>query len=374
MNRIGFGVLVLLLAWPALRGDDKAVDKDKPPTPKEQYQSLLKETQQAQQDFMKSLRAAKSPNEQQKAIQENTTRTAAFAARFVALAEKAPKDPVALDALTWVVQQSRTAPEKNKALDLLARDHLQSDKLGPLCQNLARAFDSRSEQMLRRILAKNPHKSVQAEASLALAQRRNTEVLFAKRLKDEPQLAQQLEAIAGKDVIEELAKADVAALEAATKKAYEEFADKYSADLPAERLTNACQRLSFEESDAVESFLRALEKDKRREVQGIACLTLAQVLKHRAESTYEKDAKAAKKLSKESEELFSRAADKYGDVKLALRGGTVGDKAQTELYELRHMAVGMIAPDIAGEDQDGKPFKLSDYKGKVVLLDFWSEF
>ena len=26
-----------------------------------------------------------------------------------------------------------------------------------------------------------------------------------------------------------------------------------------------------------------------------------------------------------------------------------------------------------GTDQDGKPFKLSDYKGKVVMLDFWSE-
>ena len=29
------------------------------------------------------------------------------------------------------------------------------------------------------------------------------------------------------------------------------------------------------------------------------------------------------------------------------------------------------APDIVGTDQDGKEFKLSDYRGKVVLLDFW---
>jgi cytochrome oxidase Cu insertion factor (SCO1/SenC/PrrC family) len=32
------------------------------------------------------------------------------------------------------------------------------------------------------------------------------------------------------------------------------------------------------------------------------------------------------------------------------------------------------APEVKGTDQDGKHFKLSDYKGKVVLLDFWSEF
>ena len=33
--------------------------------------------------------------------------------------------------------------------------------------------------------------------------------------------------------------------------------------------------------------------------------------------------------------------------------------------------VGEAAPDISGVDIDGKEFKLSDYRGKVVLLDFW---
>ncbi len=33
-------------------------------------------------------------------------------------------------------------------------------------------------------------------------------------------------------------------------------------------------------------------------------------------------------------------------------------------------AVGQTAPEIAGEDIDGKPMKLSDYRGKVVVLDF----
>ena len=31
------------------------------------------------------------------------------------------------------------------------------------------------------------------------------------------------------------------------------------------------------------------------------------------------------------------------------------------------------APEITGEDADGVKFKLSDYRGKVVLLDFWFE-
>jgi len=33
--------------------------------------------------------------------------------------------------------------------------------------------------------------------------------------------------------------------------------------------------------------------------------------------------------------------------------------------------VGQQAPEIIGEDVDGKEFKLSDYRGKVVVLDFW---
>jgi cytochrome oxidase Cu insertion factor (SCO1/SenC/PrrC family) len=38
------------------------------------------------------------------------------------------------------------------------------------------------------------------------------------------------------------------------------------------------------------------------------------------------------------------------------------------------LPVGTMAPEIAGEDIDGMPFKLSDYRGQVVLLDFWGNW
>ena len=81
----------------------------------------------------------------------------------------------------------------------------------------------------------------------------------------------------------------------------------------------------------------------------------------------------APQVLKECEKLLRRAADEFGDVKLA-SGGTVGDKVQVELDDILHLAVGKVAPDIEGEDQDGKKFKLSDYRGKVVLLDFWHQY
>ncbi len=35
---------------------------------------------------------------------------------------------------------------------------------------------------------------------------------------------------------------------------------------------------------------------------------------------------------------------------------------------------GKPAPEITGEDLDGVPMKLSDFRGKVVVLDFWGNW
>ncbi|MFC1582384.1 peroxiredoxin family protein [Planctomycetota bacterium] len=36
--------------------------------------------------------------------------------------------------------------------------------------------------------------------------------------------------------------------------------------------------------------------------------------------------------------------------------------------------IGQLAPEITGKDQDGVEFKLSDYRGKVVVIDFWADW
>ena len=88
--------------------------------------------------------------------------------------------------------------------------------------------------------------------------------------------------------------------------------------------------------------------------------------------TFEKisDREAA---GEEVEHLFGQAVEKYGDVKVP-GAGSAGEKAESELFEIRNLCIGKEAPDVEGEDQDGVRFKLSDYRGKVVLLDFWSEY
>ena len=37
-------------------------------------------------------------------------------------------------------------------------------------------------------------------------------------------------------------------------------------------------------------------------------------------------------------------------------------------------AIGELAPEIEGVDLDGVAFKLSDYRGKVVMLDFYGDW
>jgi hypothetical protein len=176
-----------------------------------------------------------------------------------------------------------------KAFTLLARDHIRSDKLGPACLRLAFGFRREYERFLRAVLQKNPHRSVQAQACLALAHFLTSRGQRLDLTREQPELAREFADLFGKDYLEELQQQDRAA------------------------------------------------------------------------------------VVKEAEALCERAAKEYGDVELP-DGRTTREKAGAELFEIRHLSVGMEAPDIAGEDENGEGFRLRDYRGKVVLLDFWQEY
>ena len=56
------------------------------------------------------------------------------------------------------------------------------------------------------------------------------------------------------------------------------------------------------------------------------------------------------------------------------RKWTLARVAEDRLDEMHNLAVGKPAPEIDGVDLDGKPMKLSDYRGKVVVLVFWGSW
>ena len=87
------------------------------------------------------------------------------------------------------------------------------------------------------------------------------------------------------------------------------------------------------------------------------------------------DAASDAPLSPEKEKaLIGRLDDlakKFGPQTLPGNKTTYADYVATTVYALQNLKVGGVAPEIAAADLDGVPFKLSDYRGKVVLLDFW---
>lgn len=126
------------------------------------------------------------------------------------------------------------------------------------------------------------------------------------------------------------------------------------------------QMLAESGSPAAEKLVRGLlPKQTSHEAQGQLTLALAKLMKGRADEAGRKPAEANKD-AKEAEGLFEQVEHKFSDLK------DLVTEAKDGLFELQHLAVGKVAPDIHGEDADGKKFALKDYRGKVVVLDFWA--
>jgi len=64
-------------------------------------------------------------------------------------------------------------------------------------------------------------------------------------------------------------------------------------------------------------------------------------------------------------------AARFGPQTVPFRNVTYAEFVKNTIYSIEHLKIGAVAPEIAAEDLDGVPFKLSDYRGKAVLLDFW---
>ena len=133
----------------------------------------------------------------------------------------------------------------------------------------------------------------------------------------------------------------------------------------SDKIGTACQSLVYSQSKQAEKFLRAvLEKNSHQEVLAKATISLGRYLLQRGSESEEG--------AREAEKLFERVVVKFSKIEGYER--TLGEEATSELFEIRNLAIGKVAPDIEGEDVDGRKFKLSDDAGKVRVIDFWGDW
>src|SRR6516162_6273828 len=194
MKRLASGFLLLPLALSPFVTNGSS--QDKLPTPAEQYAALKKEY-----DKPPGTGAPSNDEERMKFIGLSYKHHFAVAQKFLELAAKYPDDPIALDALTQAVWLVNTTPwpvelvgedtARARAFELIQRDHLGSDKLGPLCQRVSWGFCKEYEPFLRAVLAKSPHKNVQATACLSLGRFLNNRLQRVDLCKEQPELARE---------------------------------------------------------------------------------------------------------------------------------------------------------------------------------------
>ena len=112
---------------------------------------------------------------------------------------------------------------------------------------------------------------------------------------------------------------------------------------------------------------RLLEQIKKTnpspEVQGQAALAISIML-----SALGDDRRIMEQRINNLREAIIKSADvRVGD-------SLVADIARDELFKINNLSKGRVAPDIIGKDSAGRPLRLSDFRGKVVMLVFWSSW
>jgi zinc protease len=64
----------------------------------------------------------------------------------------------------------------------------------------------------------------------------------------------------------------------------------------------------------------------------------------------------------------------FNSLSADVKASPMGLEYQQKLAKWKSVEVGAIAPDFTQPDKDGKPVKLSDFKGKYIFIDFWASW
>jgi hypothetical protein len=338
ITRIALAWLAVLLAVPLAHGrdepkKDEPKKDEKPLSAKEQYDQLVKQYADERRQLVAEINKAKG-DERNKLMQKYTGQGKEYADRFLKLAEDHPKDEAGTAALFWVLQNGGTAAKQvEEKVVALIPDMKLADlktKLAPLMSPTAGIVEAVSKRV--------------------------------ESAESDPLAADVLGWLATTRVFPASPKTTEIASAASSR-----LIEKYP-DNPA--VIRICQMLARSRSVKDADQLKTIaEKTANPKVKAEAVYALGQQMSSRLDALADKPDEL-EKVAVEAEKVLASAVDLFGKAELTARK----DAAQIELTAFRTTRVGKEAPEIQAEDLDGVKFKLSDYRGKVVMLDFWGHW
>jgi peroxiredoxin len=329
MPNASLPVMLLLASMLTVTGVEAAEaqgQESRPLTPKEQYEAIQSEWQAAVKAELAARKEAKTVEEKQAVFDRMRPDPLAYTHRFLTLAEAHPGDPGARDALLWILHREAPIPSVRMpfslyldssneilghAVDLLAKHYANDLQVARTALFLASASNVwpsfNRDRLFRPLFEGARDREIKATSTLALAQY----LEFKARLAANVRKNAPTRSSAPTEYAKHLLACDAEGMKAEAEQLLEHVSRDY-ADVP---------------------FVRARGADTYVSDRG---LTSRDVTEH----------DLAEKL-------------------------TLAEVAQSRLDEMLNLAVGKPAPEIEGLGVDGKPLKLDDYRGKVVVLVFW---
>ncbi len=345
-----------------------------PKSVKEQLTELQNEYNAAATKWMTDYRAAKTPEERSKVIQDNPRNT--FADKFLEFYAANPEDELGLLALRKAMALSGRRGNSKAAKLLFEIIEKQESKISEATKNVV-------SNCLLLVSTGSPTDQAKAAGKLIAISKAEADDKAAAKLllplanmRTRTTPAFQTEAI---DLLWDRTKADPAAAPFSTlmmvglKGSPEASSVAFNAilehHLDNKDFANLLTQFPKVPNPGYEAVLKEVAKNGEGDQQAQAAISLAAYIPARNrkvdQATLTEEDLAA--LDAENKELVELLKTFDGD-------SSLHKKAQDELFILENLSPGAKVMDIVGTDLAGEEFSLSDYHGKVIFLDFWGDW
>jgi thiol-disulfide isomerase/thioredoxin len=314
----------------------------------EQFKQIRAEYDACQAVLQKALAKVKTQREINKTYQEMSPDEVAFCRRMLDLAATAPADPAARDALIWVINKpgrsdsGRYGDEFASAGAQLVRHHGDDPEAVRIGLKLDNMVTHHRDALVMGFYAAAKGCEAKGLARLALAQYLEMEAKFVAGTR----MKQGRQKIRYHGVLDDEGKR--------YDKEVEQSDEEYAYVL----------QLRLRNPDAIRAEAERLYEEVIAEYGDVPYRTI----KHRELEALIKDPLPTwngKPLTTDERRQLAE---------LVARKRTLAEEALARLDNMNNLVPGKPAPEIDGIGFDGKPLKLSDYRGKVVVLVFWGSW